>query len=367
MRKIVWTIVILMILGLSFFMYEKETGKEPLATFTNISKADSMEEVAKAINMALKDGSDSNVTIKVSSKISEDELKRINYYIDTVQGNVKSLSTFSTAGRYRRVTFDTVRADSMYVYDAIVSGKEIPAEKETAKELYRKVESVLSNTVSASMSDYDKELALHDYLVNHCVYGESSDGDESEFTAYGALVNERAVCSGYAAAFHLLLSCEGIPVNFMVGEASSTDQNGVSSTQNHAWCQVQVSGVWYEVDPTWDDPVGEGQILSHQYFNVSDQILERNHSWEKKTGEKCSSMEANYFYRNGLYFSDYNNLTRQVGQELSAGNTVVEVAVNGLNMGENQLQGIFENTNVSHIMYSITGQDDYQILRVSTQ
>ena len=94
-----------------------------------------MEEVAKAINMALKDGSDSNVTIKVSSKISEDELKRINYYIDTVQGNVKSLSTFSTAGRYRRVTFDTVRADSMYVYDAIVSGKEIPAEKETAKEL----------------------------------------------------------------------------------------------------------------------------------------------------------------------------------------------------------------------------------------
>ena len=78
-------------------------------------------------------------------------------------------------------------------------------------------------------------------------------------------------------------------------------------------------------------------------------------------------MEANYFYRNGLYFSDYNNLTRQVGQELSAGNTVVEVAVNGLNMGENQLQGIFENTNVSHIMYSITGQDDYQILRVSTQ
>ena len=72
MRKIVWTIVILMILGLSFFMYGKETGKEPLATFTNISKADSMEEVAKAINMALKDGSDSNVTIKVSSKISED-------------------------------------------------------------------------------------------------------------------------------------------------------------------------------------------------------------------------------------------------------------------------------------------------------
>ena len=94
-----------MILGLSFFMYGKETGKEPLATFTNISKADSMEEVAEAINMALKDGSDSNVTIKVSSKISEDELKRINYYIDTVQGNVKSLSTFSTAGRYRRETF----------------------------------------------------------------------------------------------------------------------------------------------------------------------------------------------------------------------------------------------------------------------
>lgn len=52
---------------------------------------------------------------------------------------------------------------------------------------------------------------------------------------------------------------------------SGTATNSQGETENHAWNYVQLNGIWYAVDCTWDDPIiiGNGKInesIKYQYF-----------------------------------------------------------------------------------------------------
>lgn len=112
------------------------------------------------------------------------------------------------------------------------------------------------HVVNDQMTDLEKALALHDYLLLHCEY----DTSLKRHSAYEALVEGRAVCEGYTAAYGDLLTLCGI-------------ENTVarSDTMDHAWNLVKLNGQWYHVDVTWDDalPSTEGQAL-HWYFLLSD-------------------------------------------------------------------------------------------------
>ncbi len=83
-------------------------------------------------------------------------------------------------------------------------------------------------------------------------------------TLYGALVNEHALCGGYAMAFELLCYRLGIPCIYVEGEVLSDTYSGA-----HAWNLVYINGAWTNVDPTWsDDEQGAG--LRDDYFMASD-------------------------------------------------------------------------------------------------
>ena len=69
-----------------------------------------------------------------------------------------------------------------------------------------KVKSILSQIIKPNMTDYQKELAVHDYLVENCEYDieavNSSKFKAESFTAYGALCLGLAVCEGYACLLY---------------------------------------------------------------------------------------------------------------------------------------------------------------------
>jgi len=71
-------------------------------------------------------------------------------------------------------------------------------------------------------------------------------------TAYGALVlDNMAVCEGYAKAFKVLCDAVDLPCMLIAGEA---DQHGnFYGFSNHMWNAVRVEESWYAVDTTWDD------------------------------------------------------------------------------------------------------------------
>ncbi len=66
------------------------------------------------------------------------------------------------------------------------------------------------------LSDYDKCLLLHDRLAAWVAYDETTnlDDDSDSYTAYGALVNRKAVCMGYARAYGWMLAELGIESSY---------------------------------------------------------------------------------------------------------------------------------------------------------
>ena len=92
-------------------------------------------------------------------------------------------------------------------------------------------------------------------------------------TAYAALVNKRAVCQGYAVLMYRLLREAGINARVVTG----TLKDG-SGTEYHAWNLVEIGGVWYNLDVTWDK-----MLKSDAYYLKTDQSMEDHVSDERFT------------------------------------------------------------------------------------
>jgi len=363
MKKILVTILVIAVIAAGLVFTSHRMGFNPAENISNKDEAlTSIEEVAAYI-MSQSDTGEVEVYV---SGISDEELMYINYYLDTTMVSSKSVTSYTEVSGVTKLVFEIEKSDSGYVYDYLVNGKSIPTDRSTSTELLRIVQSVLSGYITDDMSDYEKELAIHDYIIDHCSYGHASDG--SEYTAYGALVNGQAVCSGYAAAMELLMSCCGVENTFVIGNATSQSTN---ESENHAWNQVYIDGEWYNVDATWDDPVGGYEVVSHRYFNISDELLEETHTWEQSDYHECDSMTANYYMRNGAYFSDNqaleNYITCGVQQSVAAGESTVDIecaVTDSVSIDSDSLQFVFELTGVERVSYNLGEGTDYKILYI---
>ena len=112
---------------------------------------------------------------------------------------------------------------------------------------------VFRRGVDPKWTDIEKVMYIHEYLSHICVY----DGDESlnnRFNAYGVMVENRAVCQGYALAFNGLAHRLGVE-SYIV----------TSYEMNHAWNMVKLNGKYYMLDVTWDDKKNIGRV-GHRYL-----------------------------------------------------------------------------------------------------
>ncbi len=146
--------------------------------------------------------------------------------------------------------------------------------------------------ITSSMSEYEREKLLHDRLAAKVTYDAAG---ENAHDPYGALVEGRAVCEGYAEAFAYLLRKAGISA-FVVTGASVDPVSGASI--RHAWNLVRIDGRYYHVDPTWDD---QGERIFYAYFNKSTAAIEEDHTVDATAYAlpACTDDAADYFTVNG--------------------------------------------------------------------
>lgn len=161
--------------------------------------------------------------------------------------------------------------------------------------LERRVADIISK-LSAYKTDMDKIKFFHDEIIANCSY--SIDGEYSD-NAYGALVDGKAVCEGYSRALLLLCKRAGINCILVTGYAG----------EEHMWNMVEISGKWYHIDLTWDDPSfddGREDFISYTYFNLSDEMIKRDHTIDNSifSVPRAISNEANYHVYNKLYVED---------------------------------------------------------------
>ena len=158
--------------------------------------------------------------------------------------------------------------------------------------------------VSSDMSDIEKALALHDWVVRECDYDfenyENNTIPAESYSYVGVFANGQAVCQGYAEAMSVLFQKVGIE-SYVV----------TSSSMNHAWNIALLDGEYYHIDATWDDPyfsgneyednINEGYVR-HVYFVRSDKEMttEYNHNgWTADNLPVCTSENSykNYIFR----------------------------------------------------------------------
>lgn len=167
--------------------------------------------------------------------------------------------------------------------------------------LSTQVDTILKDVINRSMDDYEKELVLHDYLVQNIVYdydGFLSQNSSWEiYSAYGALINKKAVCEGYAKAMKILLDRCAIDCLIVTGDSTIPDSH---SSVGHAWNMVKIKHHFYHLDVTWDAPINKSpDELFHYYFNLSDNEILIDHKWNSDVPQ-CHSNEHNYFTYQGL-------------------------------------------------------------------
>ncbi len=235
--------------------------------------------------------------------IKADDLAGINDYICNLNGSVSQYSVLEKSRHGLKVRFFYEISDNYYVYQKYVNGTGIPSDRPAAMKLYEQVNVIIPRIISPNMTDYEKELAIHDYIVTNCEYGYVDYSNDYAYRAYGVLVQGKAVCNGYAEAMALLLNCVGIENEIMTGWA-----NG----ELHAWNRVKLDGKWYQVDSTWDDPIPDrGSFAGHEFFNVTDDIMDDTHEWTFSDYDSCDDMTYNYFQVNNL-IGDYQAFKSKV-------------------------------------------------------
>lgn len=194
-------------------------------------------------------------------------------------------------------------------------------------EVIKVVNYFTSNYITPDMSEFEMEMQIIKYLVETVTYDVDELSNDSNFIndsykAYGALVNHKAVCSGYAKAFDLLAKKCGLSSIVVTGEAINSDnQNGP-----HAWNQIYLDGEWYNVDVTFEDPItniklGFNQLLN-DYINRTDVEFAANHI--RENGNTCTATKYGkdvvaYYLNTGIvdFNANVDNIRKMYEQQIA--------------------------------------------------
>lgn len=151
----------------------------------------------------------------------------------------------------------------------------------------------------AQGEEFHREWFLHDALCQLVTYDASAP---NQHNAYGALVEGRAVCDGYAKAMALLLRLTGMEAGVAQGVMLET---GAS----HAWNLVKVEDSYTWLDVTNDDQPG---LTNYFYFNLTDEWLARSHRLESAGLPQCSSRAVNWHVRNHRFVQNAEEMQKHI-------------------------------------------------------
>ena len=141
-----------------------------------------------------------------------------------------------------------------------------------AERAVREIKAALPTESAAPETDYAR--ACLDWVVTHCRYA-STDGMIDQY-AYSVFRDGASVCSGYTAAYNLLLKLGGIKCMSMTGYA--TTDGGRAA---HAWTIAELDGTRVWIDATWCDPVGQADdAVSYAYFALDEAAFAADHAPE---------------------------------------------------------------------------------------
>lgn len=150
--------------------------------------------------------------------------------------------------------------------------------EQTEKNYYKVLDAATNITIKGNTT-YEQVKSIHDSLCKMISYPSDLSNLTTETTVYGALLPPySAVCEGYAEAFKLLCSLNGIECVTVFGESAPAKYIlgiiQIGKPSYHEWNYVKMDdGKWYGLDLTWDDQ-GSAGIFYDFFLSGSQTVAE---------------------------------------------------------------------------------------------
>lgn len=294
-----------------------------------------LEQCYGTLYTALTDGFDKDDTVNLSSG-ENDKITTIGIAVKLPcnLNNITEIKTLYNAFAYDNPHFfylsnsyglEGYEQDGTAQYDTLILSYTMDAatRKEAKAKLNDTIDSIMAERPQTS-DEFETEMYLHDKLIEGCTYDTAAvtagfDGAPTAYSAYGALVEGKAVCEGYARAMQLLLKQCGIRSTLVFGQS-------VKNGEQHMWNIVTINGKEYHLDATWND---SDDRTRHNYFNVTTKQISLSHRIaDDQLGiTDCTATDDNYFVRNGWYIDTYSRqqIAEIIAERIKSGAAVVEL------------------------------------------
>ncbi|WP_350453603.1 transglutaminase domain-containing protein [Slackia heliotrinireducens] len=187
------------------------------------------------------------------------------------------------------------------------------------------VQRFLNARIVSGMTQYERELAIHDYLVQTVTYDTEAlavNNDPTNprhhdeiYSVLGALLKRKAVCAGISSGFKLL--CDAARIKCFVVVGSSTHESDAG--ERHAWNMVKLDGETYHLDATWDIRDAGDIRMCYDYLNLTDGLIRFDHTWSSTIYPACTALEYNYYHRGRYFVTKLDRVGKYVRKHLAAG------------------------------------------------
>ena len=159
--------------------------------------------------------------------------------------------------------------------------------------------------VKRSRDPYERLLYIYEHLQKRTAYDDeelraASKGkvlNRNAHNIYGALVERKAVCDGFAAAFQFLVQSMG----YVCTCVSGTSDHNLYGNVNHVWNVVRIDKNYYHIDLTWDtNHYADNKAYSYDWFLLDDDGILSDHTWDISTTPPAVDTSLMWHKLNGL-------------------------------------------------------------------
>lgn len=209
--------------------------------------ADSIDKAIEKLKTAVANGDDS---VTVSFLLSES----YNKHLDAMQTYILSQEAWvDVSPRLPIIGYGVAGEDNSAIIVRLRYA-------ENHGEYKGALDAAAAACVRSGMTDVEKAASIYSWLADTIVHTEQCD------TAYEALVDKRADCFGFAAAFRAIARKAGLECTLVRGKYSSSE---------HAWNAVKIGksddgtgGVWYYVDASRGDGTWIPGHVDYKYLLI---------------------------------------------------------------------------------------------------
>lgn len=260
------------------------------------------EEKAKMNEQIIEITDISKLTLEQLENLPEDTMIRV-----AGKGTAQEQTMIYSKSKYTEIL---QKIDEMFgdIEPAIVGDKQ--SELETFLEVYKRMSGI-----------------VYDYYANEKDGKKNKKLQTTCRNLEGGILEGKCVCAGYAEILRNILAQKRIDAQYISGMDSCQPEYG------HAWNQVKIGGVWFNVDITWDrnllaERLQRGEAIGIEWLRTDEQFA--NHSefegkpnFEKKCTipietllapepQSLGMQVADLLQENGITRTEFANQYRQI-------------------------------------------------------